>query len=121
LLNKIAIAGIVCNVGLNLFLIPAYGAFGTTIATLITQVLVAGIHILACNRKFQTNWEWNLLIRLGLFTGAGFGFVFLLSRVVDTIFVSLPLSAVVLLGLIFIFRLIPMDMILRFVRQPKSN
>ena len=46
--NILFAIGVLCNVGLNLWLIPDRGAEGAAIATLITQLLMAGgIHYLA--------------------------------------------------------------------------
>lgn len=44
-LNAIAIGGCLLNLGLNYYLIPQYGALGATIATVITQTIVALIHL----------------------------------------------------------------------------
>lgn len=51
-LNLIAVGGVVLNVGLNLFLIPAQGAFGAVIATLITQAIAAVAHLLVAQKVF---------------------------------------------------------------------
>lgn len=45
ILNSIAISGVVLNIGLNLLFIPDLQAYGASIATLITQSLVALAHI----------------------------------------------------------------------------
>lgn len=66
-LNLIALTGMLINVGINLFLIPAYGAFGATIATLITQVVVAVAHVLVANRQFKLQYETKELLRLSFF------------------------------------------------------
>jgi hypothetical protein len=70
-LNAIAVGGIVVNVTLNLFLIPSYGAMGTTLATIFTQLVVAGLHIWASNRLFKTHWQWLYLLRLVVFVVIG--------------------------------------------------
>lgn len=45
LLNWMAFGGMVLNVLLNLYLIPRYGAPGAALASLITQVLTAGVQV----------------------------------------------------------------------------
>jgi O-antigen/teichoic acid export membrane protein len=56
-LNYIALAGMVVNIVLNLLLIPHYGAFGSTIATLITQILVAVVHVAAADKYFKLDYS----------------------------------------------------------------
>lgn len=53
-LNAIALGGALLNIVLNLFMIPKFGALGAAWATLVTQVMVAGMHI----------WYAILIIRL---------------------------------------------------------
>lgn len=53
ILNTIALGGMLLNIVLNLFLIPEHKALGATIATLITQTLIAVAHIMAAKRVFQ--------------------------------------------------------------------
>lgn len=45
ILNYIAVSGVILNIALNLLLIPLLQAYGATIATVITQSLVALIHV----------------------------------------------------------------------------
>jgi O-antigen/teichoic acid export membrane protein len=45
------------NIGLNLYLIPHYGALGATFATLITQFLAAWAHIIVANKTFGFAYE----------------------------------------------------------------
>lgn len=66
-LNFIALGGMVMNVVLNLFLIPKHGAFGATIATLITQLVVALAHIIAVNKQFRLDYPISNLWRPTLF------------------------------------------------------
>lgn len=52
-LNIIAAAGVIINVVLNLVLIPRYFAFGSAIASLITQSLIAVVQIIVAERIFR--------------------------------------------------------------------
>ena len=47
ILNRIAAAGLVVNVALNLLLIPTQQAVGATIATVCTQTIVLILHLAA--------------------------------------------------------------------------
>ncbi len=51
-LNAIALGGMLLNITLNLFLIPEYKALGATVATLLTQTLVAVAHVGAARKVF---------------------------------------------------------------------
>jgi O-antigen/teichoic acid export membrane protein len=55
------------NITLNLFLIPRYGALGATIATLLTQVAAAILHILAANREFGFEYEVKEIFKMFAF------------------------------------------------------
>lgn len=57
ILNYIALGGMVVNIVLNLILIPQHGAFGSTIATLITQILVAIVHVMAATKHFKLDYR----------------------------------------------------------------
>lgn len=67
ILNLIAVAGVIINVGLNIFLIPRYGALGATLATLITQFVAAGAHIIAANRQFGFEYKTGEVGRMAVF------------------------------------------------------
>lgn len=67
ILNLIAFGGMIINVVLNLFLIPGYGAFGATIATLITQFFTASVHIIAVNKQFDFKYALKDLTKLSVF------------------------------------------------------
>jgi O-antigen/teichoic acid export membrane protein len=107
ILNIIAVGGILVNVILNLALIPGYGAFGTTIATLFTQIAVAGFHIYAANVTFKIKWEWSLLARMVAFVVLGIGLSWLLSAVNLSWMLKLVTDGVILVILIFMLQLLP--------------
>ncbi|MES2619812.1 MAG: polysaccharide biosynthesis C-terminal domain-containing protein [Bacteroidota bacterium] len=67
ILNLIALGGVMINVALNLFLIPGYGAFGATIATLITQLFAAIVHIITASKQFNLKFELKDVLRLTVF------------------------------------------------------
>ncbi len=51
--NYIAFVGILINVGLNWWLIPEYQAFGSALASLLTNLLVAGLIFLVLVKKMD--------------------------------------------------------------------
>src|SRR5690554_610734 len=69
LLNILAGSGMVLNIVLNLFLIPHYFAFGSAVASLITQILTAGFQLLLVLYIFKLSVDWKLVRSVLLFTG----------------------------------------------------
>ena len=63
-LNKIAIVGILLNFGLNLWLIPNYGAGGAAIATLSTQTFTSLLQIGRVVRYFGNLHFKPILVRM---------------------------------------------------------
>ncbi|MFT5336276.1 MAG: O-antigen/teichoic acid export membrane protein [Sphingobacteriales bacterium] len=51
-LNKMALVGVVVNVGLNLWMIPRMGAMGAVIATAVTQIGTAVFQMVLCHTYF---------------------------------------------------------------------
>jgi O-antigen/teichoic acid export membrane protein len=107
ILNAIAMGGIVVNVVLNLLLIPGYGALGTTIATLFTQIVVAILHIMVANRTFKINWEWSIIARLSGFVVASIAVSWGLGMFYFDWMLKLVLNGALMLALIPAFQLIP--------------
>jgi O-antigen/teichoic acid export membrane protein len=76
-LNIIAISGVVLNVVLNLLLIPKYEVFGATLATLITQSLVAVVHIVWSKSIFKLHFSKTFFIQILSFVSLAIGFNYL--------------------------------------------
>jgi len=73
-LNKIALGGVILNVGLNFILIPIYKAYGAAMASLITQALTAIAQILLSKTYFKFKFNYILIIKM-LFLMASMGFI----------------------------------------------
>jgi O-antigen/teichoic acid export membrane protein len=69
-LNSIALGGMLLNVILNFILIPQYKAAGATVATLITQTLVALAHIYAVKKILPFAINYRHLMAFLLFCAA---------------------------------------------------
>lgn len=67
-LNKIAAAGVLLNIGLNLFFIPTYGIVGAAFASLITQVLSAVTQIILSYVQVKIRIERKIYLQLLGFT-----------------------------------------------------
>jgi O-antigen/teichoic acid export membrane protein len=70
-LNRMAAAGMLLNICLNLFLIPHFKATGAAVASLITQFITAGIQVILCMNIFKLRYDWSTLGRLVLFVVTG--------------------------------------------------
>lgn len=103
-LNKIAFAGVVLNIGLNLVLIPIYKAYGAALASLITQALTAISQVALCKSYFHLSINYSLVLRALLFSILSILLGFILSQ---SFFEFIPwfVSAIILFvsGIIFLF------------------
>ncbi len=87
-LNRVALVGILINFGLNLWLIPEYGAAGAAIATLITQVYCSLLQIKQVVKYFGHSAFQQVLLRMLVLTGI----VLLITQFEINIFVFLGLG-----------------------------
>jgi O-antigen/teichoic acid export membrane protein len=62
ILNRIALAGVVINLGINFYMIPHYNALGAALTGLITQLFVSACYIIFASRvvKLPFNMKWIL-------------------------------------------------------------
>ena len=117
MLNTIAAGGIVINVALNLFMIPRYGALGTTLATLFTQSLVALLHIFVANVTFKLKWPVSLILKMSGFVLASLPVCWLISRLHIDWRLELASCSMALGLLIVALQLVPIS----FFRLLKAN
>jgi O-antigen/teichoic acid export membrane protein len=114
-LNTIAGIGVLINIGLNLMLIPGYGAFGAALATLITQLAVAVAQIIAVHSKYPITLQWKTILSYGAFVLA----MLLLSIVFreNEWFISIQFFGG--LSLLFLFKIIDLRKMMNFLRLEK--
>lgn len=67
LLNKIAAAGVVINLTLNLLLIPHYRAMGAAVTTLITQIVLSACFIIFSKKQLNLNKNLRLVASYTIF------------------------------------------------------
>lgn len=65
-LNKIAILGLLVNLSLNFIFIPKFQAFGAALASLITQIIVMALQIIAVKARLKLAYELPYLLKLVL-------------------------------------------------------
>jgi O-antigen/teichoic acid export membrane protein len=66
-LNLIGAGGVLLNITLNFILIPGYMAFGAVMATVITQLIVASLHIAVAQKVFHFQIQYWQVLRVLLF------------------------------------------------------
>ena len=66
-LNYVAFTGMVINISLNFILIPTYQAFGSAIATIFTQFLIAGVQVFIVYRLFKFRLNYLMIIKVIVF------------------------------------------------------
>jgi O-antigen/teichoic acid export membrane protein len=66
-LNILSFSGMILNIVLNLILIPIYQAFGSALASIITQILIAVLQIIISYRIFGFRINYALIIRFTVF------------------------------------------------------
>ncbi|RYE25977.1 MAG: hypothetical protein EOP51_02090 [Sphingobacteriales bacterium] len=118
LLNKIAAAGVVVNIAMNLFLIPIYRSTGAATAALVTQTTLALCFIIFAKKdmRLSTNIKWVL---------AHVSFLLLLCisaysvRLLSVVhwYLQLLLFAAICLPAVFIFRFVSIDKVKKLMQK----
>jgi len=65
-------SGAAVNIGLNLYLIPRYGALGAAWVTCISFAVMASVAFTVNRRIYPVPYEWTRLLRLAGLIGVGF-------------------------------------------------
>lgn len=68
-LNMMALFGILINVVLNFILIPRYFAYGSAVASLITQFFTALVQVWMCYKVFNFHFNKRLILSIIIFIG----------------------------------------------------
>lgn len=120
-LNLIAVAGMLLNICLNLFLIPKYGALGATFATLATQVMVAVIHFIVAHRQFSFDFDKTDALKIAAFTIGCMITLTLATKIPVIWFVEFMISSVICLLLAIAFKLIPVHRLFVLIRAKAAS
>jgi O-antigen/teichoic acid export membrane protein len=97
-LNLVAAGGMLLNVGLNLILIPWYGALGAAWASLVTQLLMAASQVVLAVILFRFRFNPRYLFTLLAFVAG----VILISRITSGLQMHWIKSFSLMLGVSFI-------------------
>jgi O-antigen/teichoic acid export membrane protein len=119
-LNIMALSGMVVNVSLNLILIPKYQAYGSAIASIFTQAVVALIQIVLSYKLFNLRLNVRLILKFTVFIG----FVVLAATFINDLPIMWAFQAAVLLvvGIIFSLsiRLFTVKGLIRILKYKKE-
>jgi O-antigen/teichoic acid export membrane protein len=116
LLNIIALGGMFINIGLNLYLIPHYGALGATYATLATQFLAALAHIIVANKTFGFKFEMKAVLKMAGFVVLSIVVLVLVKMVPVDWKINLVLASGICCVIAAATRLVPVDEVLGLIR-----
>jgi O-antigen/teichoic acid export membrane protein len=70
ILNILAFGGVILNIVLNFILIPQYGAYGSAVATLVSQIIAATTQFISAKSIFKLRTNWRLIAGLILFSSS---------------------------------------------------
>lgn len=117
LLNKIALAGVVINIALNLLLIPVYRSAGAATAALVTQSTLALCFIIFAKKdmRLATNLKWviaHLSFLLLLFLAA-----YSVRLLVISWYLQLAIFAAICLPFVFLFRFVSISSIKKLLSR----
>ncbi len=116
-INLISLAGVVVNVGLNLMLIPSYGAVGAAAASLTTQTISVILQVYFCYRIFNITILWKeVWWQMAYFTVAIIT-PMVLHTLNQSLTVGILTSALVCIGAAVAFRRINFKALLKIIRQ----
>lgn len=106
-MNQVFVFGVVLNIGLNLWLIPKWGALGAAIATCFTQAGVWLSQVLLVKQILHIPLKISMLLQiLGFCVAVVFLNLFLKEQLPYNWFVKFLLCILSSLGLAFLFKLI---------------
>ncbi len=114
-LNKIALVGVVINIGLNFYLIPEHGAGGAAMATLATQIFSSLVQLVIAHRHFQFGSDLQSFFAASLLTLS----LLVLGYLSEGLNLLL-LQLVVGTGLLFALRLIHLKQLAHVFREGKT-
>ncbi|WP_342771866.1 MULTISPECIES: flippase [unclassified Methanoculleus] len=106
---RVTAVAVAANIGLNLFLIPAYGIVGASAATLVTMVLNAVLAHRALSRSIRVRIEPGAVGNIVLAALVMAAVVIACSFIIPLSNVFLVLAAVALGGLVYILVLLKLD------------
>ena len=106
---RVTAVAVAANIGLNLFLIPAYGIVGASAATLVTMVLNAALANRALSRSIRVRIEPRAVGNIVLAALVMAAVIIAYSYLIPLTNVFIVLGAVALGGLVYLLLLLRID------------
>lgn len=119
LLNKIALLGVLLNIGLNILVIPTYGSYGAAIVSLITYGFVTSCQLVYSFLKFKINLKKRILIQAFISVICISILYYFLKRVNLEWYIKYFIGLSVSILILIINRLVPIKQLTTLVRQDK--
>lgn len=82
--NKAIVSGAVCNVILNLLLIPHFGAYGTVISSIAAETVISAMYAYFLREYIGIRGIAKMAVKYMLFSAIMFIPVFLVGKIMDT-------------------------------------
>lgn len=119
--NKVIILGAIVNFFLNLILIPQYGAYGATIASVIAEVLILVLFIKMSTNQLNFLNIFKILVRRFFIVVIMYVVVYSLNGVVNSPFLNLVIQVLVGIGVYVLLLCITKDSMLEMVKNIVFN
>ena len=117
IVNIISLAGVITNVGLNLILIPHYGAVGAAFASLTTQTISVLLQLYFCYKIFNVSISWKeVSLQLAYFAIA-ISTPIAMQLLNQSLTVGLISSAAACIGAAVVFKRINLMILFRILKQ----
>ena len=117
-MNIMAAAGMICNIGFNAIFIPKYGAWGAAVVSVITQFFTGIIQIMLSLKYFKFRIPYKDIAKMTIFIIANLLlFYFLKDRICDNWIYNVLILCVIGFAVAFIIRLIQIKDILYVLKN----
>ncbi len=118
-LNLFALSALICNVVLNLLLIPNYSSYGASISSLITQSVFAFLCVWRCFKLFNFKLSIKDVLKYAGFTLILTG-VYVSIKGINQVWLALAIYAFAALVLVFALKLFDIRQILNTFKLSKQ-
>lgn len=102
----ISLIGIISMLIVSMFLIQEYKAFGISVSALITQIIIAILHIIVVHKYFKINLSKDILIRSVLFIILSFCSVIYIHQFISSFSFAMIFSIITIICFAFLCKII---------------
>ncbi|HBZ66640.1 MAG TPA: hypothetical protein DEO70_07365 [Bacteroidales bacterium] len=120
-LNLTAALSMICSVILNLVLVPSLMAFGSGLASLVSQYISAAIQIVLVIKVFKINVNYGYLVRLIAFLALAFLMASILKSTTLSWVYSVIISGILILILVFSLKLLDLKLLIHLLQPRPVN